>query len=186
MTLAQARRQVRRRRVVGVGLLVLALAALLFALVKNLYLTLPYGISPGVDDLRRLIYQLLLRSSILAWLWQVTPTWTPSNIWTYLYLVWSALVVIYVGGALLRSARDRQAQIRLTRQELEREGWKRDARGDVERPRAPQTRVIDQHPAPAEPWSRKPYGIVGLGVAVTVVGGLLLHLLKTLLFANAR
>ena len=55
-----------------------------------------------------------------------------------------------------------------------------------ERPRARQTRVIHQYPAPAEPWYKKPYEIVALGMVVTVVGGLLLHLAKTLLFTNAR
>jgi hypothetical protein len=66
---------------VGVVILALAGIALLFAVVKNFYLTLPYGLIPGVDNLRRLISQLLLNSSIFARLWQVIPTWN------YLYIL---------------------------------------------------------------------------------------------------
>ena len=71
-------------------------------------------------------------------------------------------------------------------EELNREGWKREVLGYGERPRAPQTRVIDQYPAPPEPWHKTPWGIVILGLVVAVAGGLLGHLAKTLLFANAQ
>jgi hypothetical protein len=62
-------------------------------------------------------------------------------------------------------------------EELNREGWKREVLGYGERPRAPQTRVIDQYPAPPEPWHKTPLGII----ALTVVAGLVLAVLKNLL-----
>jgi hypothetical protein len=173
MTLAQARRQVWTRRVFGVVIVALAVIALFFALVKNLYLTLPYGLIPAMDNLRRFIYQLLLNSGVFARLWEVIPTWTPSSPWNYLYLLWTTMIVGLVGAALLNSARGRQAQIRLTRQELEREGWRREALGYSERPRAPQTWGIDQHPAPAEPWHKKPLGIIALAVVAALVSAVI-------------
>jgi hypothetical protein len=177
MTLAQARRQVWRRRVLGGLILALAVIALLFALVKNLYLTLPDGRIPAVVYLRRLIDQLLLTSGLFARLWEVIPSWTPSTPWNFLYTLWTTMVVALVGLALLYSARGRQAQIRLTRDEIEREGWRREALGYGERPRAPQTRGLDQYPAPAEPWYKRPLGIIALGVVVALVSAVIKSLL---------
>src|SRR5919204_2358709 len=173
MTLAQARRQVWTRRVFGVVILALAMLTLLFALAKNLYLSLylllPYGRIPWVDKLRRLIDQLLLTSGVFARLWEVIPTWTPATSWNYVYLLWTVLLVAAVGGFLLASARARQAQIRQTYQDLEREGWRGEVLGYRERPEAPQTWVIEQYPAPPESWYKKPLGIIALSVVAGLV-----------------
>jgi hypothetical protein len=183
MTLAQARGQVWTRWIFGTLIMALAVIELLLILVKHLYLSLPGDIG---KNLRQPIDQILPDSAVLSQLWQVLPTWTPTSPWNYVYVVWGAIVVIGIGGSLLKSARDRQALIRQMRQELERDTWTREALGQVASSRARQARDIDQYPAPSEPWSKKPLGIVILGMVVTVIGGLLLHPAKTLLFTNVR
>jgi hypothetical protein len=169
-------------------LVVLTVIFLLLVLLKYLYLTLPDNLffAAWGAALRRLMDPILRDWAVLAWLWQVIPAWQVIPGWTGVYTVWGAMVVIGIGGFLLKSAHDRQAQIRQVRQEIEREGWKREGLGPIGSPRARQTRGIDQYSAPAEPWHKKPLGIVSLGMVVTVIGGLLLHLAKTLVFTNVR
>jgi hypothetical protein len=154
------------------------IALAIIGLVKHLYLTLPYSLIPWVDDLRRLINQLLQHSVMFARLWEVIPTWY------LLYTIWIALIWIGVGGFILKSAQALHGEIRRTQREIRREGWKSDARGRVESPQEQQMRVIHQLLAPAEPWNKTPLGIVALGLVVTIVGGLLLHLVKALLFTS--
>jgi hypothetical protein len=187
MTLAQARRQVWTRGFFGVLIMTLAGIFLILVLVKYLYLTLPSTLFaiPG-EHLRRLIDSILRDSAVLARLWQVIPAWQVIPGWNGVYTVWGAMVVGGVGATLFGSARGRHAQIRQMSQEMEREAWKREERGRVERPLEQQLRVIHQLLAPPEPWHKKPRGIVVLGLVVTVVGGVLLYLVKTLLFTNAR
>jgi heme exporter protein D len=104
----------------------------------------------------------------------------------YTYIVWGAVVVAVIGWLLLQSARARRAQIRQMYEEVERERWRRELFGGVERPQELEMRVIHQLPAPKEPWQRKPYGIVILGVGVLLLGNLILLFIKPLLFPNAR
>jgi hypothetical protein len=193
MTLAQARRQVWTRRLLGGLLVVLAVLFLLLALVKHLYHTPAGLLFPAVGPaLRRHIDPILRDSAVLSLLWRLIPTWqlpsaaaaTPA--WDYLSIVWGAMVVIVVGAALLNSARARHTQIRQMYEELAREAWKRDVLGHVERPQELEMRVIHQLLAPPEPWHKTLWGIVILGLVVAVVGRVLGHLAETLLFANAR
>src|SRR5688572_28379891 len=117
MTLAQARRHVWTRWIFGTLIMALTVIGLLLVIMTHLYLSLPGDIG---KNLRQLIDQILPYSAVLSQLWQVLPTWTPTSPWNYVYVVWGAIVVIGIGGSLLKSARDRQAQIRQMRQELER------------------------------------------------------------------
>jgi hypothetical protein len=187
MTLAQARRQIWTRRLVGGVLVVLAMLFLFLTVVKAFYHSPVVG-----PHLPRPIKPISGDWAVLSWLWSLIPTWslpsataaTPA--WDYLYIAWGAMVVIGIGGFLLRSARDRHAQIRQMYQEVEREQWSRELFGPIEQPQELQREVIQQLPAPAEPWQRKPYGIVILGLVVLLVGNLLLLVIKPWLFPNAR
>jgi hypothetical protein len=185
-TLADARRHVWMRGIIGWLLMGLPSIFFTLVLVKDLYYTsagllfLPVG-----PALRRLIDPLLRDWLILAMLWRVIPPWQPrptlpiAPLWDYLYVFWGALVVMFLGGFLLRSAYARRAQITEFRQEMQREAWRQQARaaqGLAPDDRGPTTvigpAIWHQYAAPLESWSQRPLGIVILGLVVALVGGL--------------
>ena len=187
-TLAEARRQALVRGVIGGFLILLAGIFLGLFLVKDLYVNLPHDLlfSKEGKDLRRLIDPLLDDWRLLDLLWRAMPPWQPRRLspptlsWEYMYALWGAMVVSSFGGLLLRSAHGRRAQIRVFRQEMEREAWReqaRAARGVAPDARAATTAIgpatWQQYAAPPEPWSQTIRGVLILGLIITVVGGLL-------------
>jgi hypothetical protein len=188
-TLADARRQVWVRGIIGSLLIGLALIFLVLYLVKDLYLSSPNDLffSPLTKNLRGLVDPLLRDWRILALLWQVIPASQPKSTlptapqWEFLYILWGAFAVMFIGGLLVRSALARRAQIREFRWEMEREAWRQQARaaaGGAPNYRGPMT-VIQQgiwheYPAPPESWSHTLWGSVILGLIIALVGGLLL------------
>ena len=187
-TLVDAQRQVWVRSIIGGLLIWLPVIVLVLLWVKDLYLSLPYNpfLSKQGKGLRGLIDSLLGASAVLAWLWRAIPPWQPrpivptASLWEYLYVLWGTLVVMVLGGLLVRSARARRAQIREFRQEMQREAWRqqaREARGLAPDDRGT-TPVIGQYVAPPESWSQTPRGIVILGLIVALVGGLIVAFIQ--------
>jgi hypothetical protein len=190
-TLADAQRQVWVRDLIGRVLIGLSVLFLLLFLVKHLYVDFsssPFSGNWG-GSLRQLIDPLLRDWPILDLLWRAMPPWRPISagpitpIWDYVYVVWGALLVIFVGVLLRRSAHARRAQIAEFSREMQREAWRQQARaagGVAPDDRGPTT-VIGQaiwheYAAPPESWSQTPRGIVILSLIVTVVGGLIVGL----------
>jgi hypothetical protein len=192
-TLADAQRQVWVRRIIGSLLIGLTVIFLVLYMVKGLYQGSPNDLffSPLTKNLRGLIDPLLRDWPLLALLWQAIPasqskTALPTDPqWEFLYVLWGALVVIVVGGLLLRSARRRHAQIADFRLEMEREAWRQQARetaGGIHDYRGPRT-VIQQgiwyeFPAPRESWSQTTWGVIVLGLIVALVGGLVVGFIQ--------
>jgi hypothetical protein len=187
-TLADARRQVWVRGIIGWLLMGLPVIFLLLVLVKDLYHT-PAGLffPPVGPALHQLIDPLLRDWLILALLWraippsQPRPTLPTAPVWDYLYVFWGALVVMFLGGLLLRSAYARRAQITEFRQEMQREAWRQQTR--AAQGLAPDNRgtttvirqgIWNEYTAPPESWSQTLRGVLILGLIVALVSGLIL------------
>jgi hypothetical protein len=157
--------------------------------VKDLYYT-PSGLLFTPDwgpPLRRLINPLLRDWLILDLLWRAIPPWQPrptlptAPLRDNLYVFWGALVVIFLGGLLLRSAYARRAQITEFRHEMQREAWRQQAR--AAQGLAPDDRgtttvirqgIWNEYAAPPESWSQTLRGVLILGLIVALVSGLIL------------
>jgi hypothetical protein len=172
-TLADAQRQVWWRGGSGWLLIGLSLIFLLLFLVKHVYVNLsysPFSAAWGAK-LRNSIDSLLEDWAVLDLLWRASPPWQPmatlstTPLWDYVYVMWLAMVVIAVGGLLLRSAYARHAQITEFRQEMQREAWRQQARraqGLDPDDRGTTTlfrqTTWHQYPAPLESWSHTTLG----------------------------
>jgi hypothetical protein len=187
-TLADAQRQAWVRGIIGWSLGVLSVIFLLLCLLKDLYHT-PAGLFfPAIGPaLRRHIDPILDDWAVLSWLWDLIPIWqlpsatASTSAWNFMYILWGVLVVIGVCGLFVRSSRARWRQVRIAREEAEREAWREQIR--AAQGRAPDARgartvitqgVWHQYMAPPESWSQTIWGILILGLVVAGVSGLLL------------
>ena len=184
-TLADAQRQVWVRGIIGGLIIVLVVIFYLLFVVKYLYLDLPGDLflgKPG-NALKAFIDSLLGHSTVLALLWQAMPPWRPMRIsptngyWAFLYAIWGAMAVGFIGGRLLWSARRRRAQITEFQQEMQREAWREQAR--AARRLAPEDRSMTmvvgqatwhQYAAPSESWWRTLWGNLTLGLIIMAIG----------------
>jgi hypothetical protein len=131
-TLGDARRQVWVRGIIGGSLIGLTVIFLVLYLIKDIYLGPSNDIffAHLTKNLRGLVDSLMRDWPILAPLWEAIPTPQPrptvptSPLWDYLYVYWGALVVMALGGLLLRSAHARWEQIRAFRWVMAREAWR--------------------------------------------------------------
>jgi hypothetical protein len=189
-TLADAKRQVYWRRIIGWLLIGLSIIFLLLFFVKLLYIDLSYSVFADAwgPKLRHSIDLLLKNWAVLALLWRTIPPWrpartlltTPDSDWVS--VMWLVMITMGASVFLLRSASARDAQIKEFDREMQREAWRQQAR--AAQGLAPDNHVtttvigqaiLHQYPAPPESWSQTPRGIVILGLIVALIGGVILH-----------
>ena len=188
-TLADAKRQVYWRRLIGWLLRGLPIIFLPLFLVKHLYINLSSSVLTAAwgAKLRHSIDLLLKDWPVLDPLWRTIPPWQPAPTlpttpdWVWLYVTWLVMITMGAGVLLLRSASARDAQIREFDREMQREAWRQQARAAQGLPpdNHVTTTVIEQaiwhqYPAPPESWYQTPWGIVILGLIVALIGGVIL------------
>jgi hypothetical protein len=201
-TLAKARRQARMWELIGRLLFMLALIVLGLWMVKHIYYILVVTFFPDwVANLRRVIAHPLLHDfvdafDVLALLWQAVPPWQPelavptSRTWEAVFMG-GVMAVCFIGVFLFTSAERRQAEVMEFYRKREREAWRQEVPGQATPDPWGLTAVIQQgvwhqYAAPPEPRSQRPLWIVGLGLIVTILGGIAVLIVQYWFFQSGK
>ena len=170
MTLSEAKRSVRIWRPVGWAVLAFVIAGVILIACKSIYVVSPnhfFMSLPVGRNLYNAISALLEGVSLISLIWPLIPT---GGTQYFYFVLMSAVIGINIGAVLLKYAYNLNRRIKKVKKDVEDAQWKRSLghspSGNIE---------VYAIQLPSEDrWYQKPVGIIILGIAVEVIGGLLL------------